>query len=176
LFCGRVTFDKGVFELFNAIGQIRNSLKINVKLSVVGFVDETTKRKLMEIAILGNFYNDVEWFGFIPFGIGLLAQFKKSHICILPSFHEGFPHTIWEAGICSTPMITTNVGGIKGMVSEDEVTFIEPRSIKSIVDAVLFLKTNELVRKSRTENLYKLASQYTLEKNAIRLFEILSKN
>jgi glycosyltransferase involved in cell wall biosynthesis len=124
-----------------------------------------------------EFDSEVYWLGFVPYGKMLLEQFSLADFCVLPSYHEGFPHTIWEAGICSVPMVVTNVGGIPGMVSENEVSFIKPKSIDSIVEVISQLVSNPILSNNKTKALYNLATQYTLEKNAKVLFEtLMSKN
>ena len=173
LFCGRITFDKGVFELFKAVKPLGEKLSRKIKLTMIGSVDNETKTRLIEVAQKDDFEERVNWLGFVPYGKELLDQFSFADFCVLPSYHEGFPHTIWEAGICSVPMVVTNVGGIPGMVSENEVSFIKPKSIDSIVEVISQLVSNPSLSKNKTKALYNLATQYTLEKNAKALFEIL---
>lgn len=173
LFCGRITFDKGVFELFRAVKPIREKLRKKIKLTMIGSVDIETKTKLIDIAMKDDFETEVNWLGFMPYGKVLLNQFSLADYCLLPSYHEGFPHTIWEAGICSVHMVVARVGGIPGMVSENEVSFIKPKSIDSIVEVISQLVLNPGQSKNKTKALYNLATQYTLEKNAKVLFETL---
>jgi len=177
LFCGRITFDKGVFELFKAIKPLSEKLKRKIKLTMIGSVDNETKAGLIEVAKKDDFEAEVTWLGFVPYGKVLLNYFSLADFCVLPSYHEGFPHTIWEAGICSVPMVVTNVGGIPGMVSEGEVSFIKPKSIDSIVEVISQLVMHPDQSKIKTKPLYNLASQFTLEKNAKVLFEtLMNKN
>jgi glycosyltransferase involved in cell wall biosynthesis len=173
LFCGRVTFDKGVFELFKSVKPLRVKLKKKIKLTMIGSVDNETKAMLMDVARKNEFDSEVNWLGFVPYGKMLLNQYCLADFCVLPSYHEGFPHTIWEAGICSVPMVVTSVGGIPGMVSENELSFIKPQSIDSIVETIFQLVSNPIQTKTKTRALYNLAAEYTLEKNAKVLFEIL---
>ena len=173
LFCGRITFDKGVFELFKAVKPLREKLKRTIKVTMIGSVDIETKSKLLDIAIKDDFESEIHWLGFVPYGKELLSQFSKVDFCVLPSYHEGFPHTIWEAGICSVPMVVSPVGGIPGMVSENEVSFVEPKSVDSIVEVISQLVLNPTKMKHKVNTLYKLSNQYTLEKNAKVLFETL---
>ncbi|NBN99743.1 MAG: glycosyltransferase, partial [Flavobacteriia bacterium] len=126
---------------------------------MIGSVDNETKTRLIEVAQKDDFEERVNWLGFVPYGKELLDQFSFADFCVLPSYHEGFPHTIWEAGICSVPMVVTNVGGIPGMVSENEVSFIKPKSIDSIVEVISQLVSNPSLSKNKTKALYNLATQ-----------------
>lgn len=174
LFCGRITKDKGVFELFNSILQLKIKLKKDVNLIMIGPVDTEIKAKLNRIAEVGGYADDVNWLGFIPFGSKLLEQINKADFCVLPSYHEGFPHIIWEAGICSVPMITTPVGGIPSVVSENEVSFITSKSTESIVEKIYSMTFNEFERNRKVKNLYLKACEFTLEKNASKLVNTIN--
>jgi glycosyltransferase involved in cell wall biosynthesis len=176
VYCGRITKDKGVFELFDSIPEIIAKSSCQVILSMIGSVDNTTKADLIELAQKGKFEKNIVWKGFIPFGKDLLIKMGEADICILPSYHEGFPHTIWEAGISSLPMITTSVGGIPGMVNTDMVTFIETKSPNAIVNAVLDLILDSEKRNRKAHALYKKASSFTIEKNASILTDIIKQN
>ena len=63
--------------------------------------------------------------------------YLSSDLFILPSYHEGFPRTIYEAMIFGTPIITTFVGGIPNlMVNKYNCYKIEPYSVDSIVEVL----------------------------------------
>lgn len=56
---------------------------------------------------------------------------------ILPSFAEGLPTVLVEAGACATPVIATRVGGIPELLQDGRGTLIEPRSAESLRIAIL---------------------------------------
>ena len=175
IFCGRITTEKGVIELFEAIGLLNARGSRRYKLTMVGSVEDSVESELKYIASNFDFADSVDWLGFIPFGEDLLDIISSMDFCILPSYHEGFPHIIWEAGICSVPMITTNVGGIQDLVSESEVTFIIKKSAESIYDEVLTLISDYDLRRQRAVSLYELACKATLEKNAEILLSVINR-
>jgi glycosyltransferase involved in cell wall biosynthesis len=175
IFCGRITPDIGVIELFEAIGRLNLQNSKRFKLTMVGSVDDNVKSQLKFIAAQFDFEDSVDWLGFIPFGEDLFDIISLMDFCILPSYHEGFPHIIWEAGICSVPMITTNVGGVQDLVSENEVTFIIKKSAESIYDEVLKLMSDYELRRKRAVNLYELACKASLEKNAEILVSFINR-
>ena len=71
--------------------------------------------------------------------------YKKADLYILPTYHEGFPRTLYEAMIFGTPVITTFVGGIPALMKDGENSKrIEPRSVDSIVDKLAFAMDNYL--------------------------------
>src|SRR5690606_31957169 len=69
--------------------------------------------------------------------------YLKADIYILPTYHEGFPRTLYEAMIYGTPIITTFVGGIPYLMKDKfNCLKIEPKSVESIVDALVYSINN----------------------------------
>mgnify|MGYP003307836658 CR=1 FL=1 len=69
--------------------------------------------------------------------------YRTSDIFILPSYHEGFPQSIHEAMIFGTPIITTFVGSISTLMKDRcNCIRIEPKSVQSIVDALVYTMEN----------------------------------
>ena len=69
--------------------------------------------------------------------------YKTSDVYILPTYHEGFPRTLYEAMIFGTPIITTFVGGISGLMKDGyNCKRIEPKSVDSIVVGLEFAFNN----------------------------------
>ena len=72
----------------------------------------------------------------------LLELMSACNTLVLPSYSEGIPGVIKEAGQMKLPVITTAVGGIREIVDESCGYFIEIQSSSSIADAVLHVKNN----------------------------------
>jgi len=43
--------------------------------------------------------------------------YKQAHIVVLPSYHEGLPKTLVEAGACGRPIVTTDIAGCRDAVN-----------------------------------------------------------
>jgi len=169
LFCGRVVKEKGIEELILAIGKLKLS-GLDVKLHVVGSIENSYKIYIDKLILKQGIKNDVIFEGFKKFGDELLSFFKLADIYILPSYHEGFPHSIWEASSTSTPIITTKVGGIPGLVSEKEVFFTEVKSVTSLVDSIGKLIADHDKAKKVSHAAYNLALNYSIE-NCVQILK-----
>lgn len=140
LFLGRVAFDKGVEELLNAIKVLKDK-NYALELIVVG------NGEFMQDAIditkdLG--ISDILSFKGAVFEPDLIRDFYfNADIYILPTYHEGFPRTLYEAMIFGTPIITTFVGGIPALMKDGvNCKEIKPKSIDSIVDTLIYAMEN----------------------------------
>ena len=171
LFVGRIVKDKGIIELFNAYNLIKIS-GVNLYLDMVGPIEEGTKRRLVELIDVHK-RNNVKFHGYVPFGEKLFDIYKSSHLYVLPSYHEGFPHTIWEAGAFNLPIITTPVGGIPGIVNHHHVFYVKPKSIDDLVEAMTTVITNHTEREKRVRAMYEYTKNYTVEASAKALCRAL---
>jgi glycosyltransferase involved in cell wall biosynthesis len=162
LFCGRVVADKGVIELLQAFYFLLLENNRH-KLIIVGEVNEIFYNQIKSLKYYNLIEKNIEFKGFVKFGIDLLRIYDKSDFYILPSYHEGFPHSIWEAAATCTPILTTNVGGIPSVVNENEVTFIEKKSGKDIYDKINFFINNNSLLNSKSQAIYKKIKENTVE-------------
>mgnify|MGYP000981112988 CR=1 FL=1 len=106
----------------------------------------------------------VQFHGRKKIGAELNRMYFNSDIYIIPSFHEGFPRTIWEAMGQSTPVIATKVGGIPFLLDDRENSIlIEPKIVNEIVDAVESLISDEFLRRKIISNGYEKAKTVTLQ-------------
>ena len=107
LFVGRIVKDKGVNELVNAFLRINNKYTHSKLLIVGDFEDDinpvtdVTKHEILNNNIITyvGFQRDVR-----PF-------FAMADVFILPSYREGFPNVVLQAGAMELPSIVTNING-----------------------------------------------------------------
>lgn len=168
IFVGRIEIDKGIFELLSAFNElIKNNNKF--KLICVGLYSVQIIKKIKKLNYWNQISSRVVFTGFVAYGNELFDLYKKSDIFILPSYHEGFPHAIWEAAAFDLPLIVSNVGGIKGFLNNDHAELIDPKSDKQISKAINYILSNPKLARKRVLNLKKLLSENNLEKCAEKL-------
>jgi glycosyltransferase involved in cell wall biosynthesis len=107
IFVGRLVGDKGINELVSVFKEVTSQNK-NVKLVLVGplesELDRLNSQTLKEIenndAILSvGFKKDVR------------TYFAISDVLVFPSYREGFPNVVLQAGAMGLPAIVTNING-----------------------------------------------------------------
>lgn len=70
-------------------------------------------------------------------------ELRKSHLFALTSLYEAMPMTILEAMACEVPVMSTDVGGVKYLLSDNEGWLIKENTIDVVSDQLLHLYVNE---------------------------------
>lgn len=74
-------------------------------------------------------------------------------IICLTSNNEGTPVSLIEAQACNIPVISTDVGGVKDIVNDNETGFIIPKNnLEKFAEKLLFLIEDEKTRKKMSQN------------------------
>lgn len=144
VFSGRVTREKGISELLDAILSIKEYN--NIKLLIIGssFYGNTYEenhffRSLKEKAeaVTGR----ILFTGFIPYD-KMPNYLKISDVAVIPSnWDDPFPTTVLEAQAMGLPIITTKRGGIPEEVTEENAILLETDEhfVEHIAKAILDL-------------------------------------
>ena len=123
VFVGRVTGDKGVNELIQAFGMLSNQF-IDAKLLIVGNyekeLDPISKESKMEIDTNENIV-------FAGYQSDVRPYILAADALILPSYREGMPNVVMQAGALNRPCIVTNINGSNEIIIEGKNGNIVPR-------------------------------------------------
>ncbi len=124
VFVGRIVGDKGINELVDAF--IRLNLEYpNTQLTLVGTYEanlDPVKPQTLK-AIEENHCIDACG---PRYGDALLVEYMKSDCFVMPSYREGFPNTVMEAGAMGLPSIVTDINGSREIIIHDENGLIVP--------------------------------------------------
>lgn len=176
LFTGRINFQKGLRELVESVGNLKSKHKI--VLDIVGWEEKgkfSYQQHLMDLALKLNVGDRVIFHGKKKIGPELNEFYHNADIYVLPSYHEGFPRTIWEAMAHSLPVVTTSVGSIPYYLNNECALIIEPKNTNLLTDAIDKIITNSELRKKIIKNGYDLVKTCTLEYQTQELVGYLKK-
>lgn len=121
-FIGRLVLHKGIVELVTAFDHIRQTHP-HVKLLLVGPIedgreklpDDLSKRiRIGEGIVLPGLVEDVR------------PWLAASNALVFPTYREGFPNVLMQAGCMGTPVIATNINGCNEIVSEPTMGILIP--------------------------------------------------
>lgn len=133
----RIEKEKGISELLNAVAKLQTNTKYKFHLNIVGDGGYLADSKQI-VESLG-IKDHVSFIGAVNNKAEKQKWFEDSDIYILPTYHEGFPRTLYEAMIYGTPIITTMVGGIPALMKDGvNCLAIEKQSVNSIVDKLSY--------------------------------------
>ena len=155
VFVGRLVGDKGVNELVKAFTQIANFNK-SFKLLLVGHLeseldplDENTLTTIdveNQILVVG-FQKDVRPYLCI------------SNVLAFPSYREGFPNVVMQAGAMDLPSIVTNINGCNEIIEDmHNGLIIESKDIESLKKAMLNIFEDKKLYKTCSQNARKVIS------------------
>jgi glycosyltransferase involved in cell wall biosynthesis len=135
---------KGVDVLVKAFSEARK-LRPDLELSIVGDGPDAPALKVMSKGL------DISFLGEIPYG-EVLAQMRSSDILVLPSHEEANPRVIIEAFALGTPVIASDVGGVKEQVLDGESGVLVPHGdVEKLRDAILRLAGDPDLRERLSE-------------------------
>ena len=135
LFLGRIRQDKGVNELVRAFMKVK-SCKENIQLLLVGnqeptgLIFEDVKKNIADD-------NDIKLIVFLP---DPRVAYAVADAVVLPSWREGFPLVMLEAGAMRLPVISADsIGLIDSVINEKTGLIVPVRSEDKLADAMLRL-------------------------------------
>ena len=124
LFVGRIARDKGIDELVAAFHRLQLEYT-NVRLVLVGWNENAIDPVKSETLELIETLPSIEYLG-ERFGDELLGCYAASDCYVFPSYREGFPNTVMEAGAMELPCIVTDINGSREIIVHDENGVIIP--------------------------------------------------
>lgn len=135
IFVGRIVGDKGINELTIAFNNL-NQKYINTRLLLVGNYEanlDPVKTETMEII---NSNPAIEVVG-PKYGNDLLAYYAISNCFVFPSYREGFPNTVLEAGAMGLPSIVTDINGSREIIINGKNgVIIPPKNVDALYNAM----------------------------------------
>ncbi len=140
LYVGRLVFDKGIFELIEALSVLVNNGG-NFHLNLVGPGPDA--EKLRDFVNIKGLERNVSFFGMVSDSSKIKEIYRNNDVFILPSYHEGFPRVLYEAMMMRIPILTTFVGTID-YIMKDKYNCLKilPKDVNSIVNRVEELVSN----------------------------------
>ena len=120
LFVGRIVGDKGINELIEAFNKLIERNKEqgkgkNCRLVLVGRYEEELDPVSEETRRMIETMPEIEAVG-AKYGDDLLQCYAESDCFVFPSYREGFPNTVIEAGAMELPCIVTDINGSREII------------------------------------------------------------
>lgn len=158
LFVGRIVGDKGINELCNAFYRIHQQTP-QTRLVLVGPFEENLDPVKPETeTIIKNEKSGIELIG-SKGGDELLAYYAAVDCFVMPSYREGFPNTVLEAGAMGLPCIVTNINGSREIIKEGvNGMIVPPRDENALYHAMNVMLQSNVDRENMARKARKMIS------------------
>lgn len=153
IFVGRLVTDKGINELVQAYKSLL-TLCSDVKLLLVGseetLLDPLKKDTIREI-------RDNPDILAVGYQLDVRPYFSISDVLVFPSYREGFPNVVLQAGAMGLPSIVTNINGCNEIIiHERNGIVVEPGNKDELLKAMKILRDNVTYYKNLKDNARRL--------------------
>ena len=159
VFVGRIVSDKGINELIKAFSELKtaeNNELTSIKLLLVGGLESDLDPLHPETLAEINHNKDIISAGFQQ---DVRPFFAISDALVFPSYREGFPNVVMQAGSMGLPSIVSDINGCNEIIVEGENGLIIPsKNVEKLKEKMLTL--------ARDKNLY-----IKLKENSRRMIE-----
>ena len=140
VFVGRIVSDKGINELIKAFSELQtaeNNELTGIKLLLVGGLESDLDPLNPETLAEINQNKDIISVGFQQ---DVRPFFAISDALVFPSYREGFPNVVMQAGAMGLPSIVSDINGCNEIIVEGENGLIIPsKNVEKLKEKMLTL-------------------------------------
>ena len=140
IFVGRVVSDKGINELVEAFDRFC-LLEQDIKLLIVGPLEDELDPLNEQTKLLIN--NNVKIIS-VGYQHDVRPYFAISDSLVFPSYREGFPNVVMQAGAMGLPSIVSDINGCNEIiVNNNNGLIIRVKSAPAIYDAMIKITSDK---------------------------------
>jgi len=165
-YIGRLSPEKGVADLLEAMAILRDRSRLTPQLLVVG--DGRQRAELVRLADSLGLQAQITWVG-MKKNHELAPYYNAADIACVPSHMEGVPNTALEAMACGIPVVGTRVGGIPEVLTDATGLLVDPSQPKQLAAALATALSRTWDRPAIVAH----SQQYSWAKNARTLSDLL---
>lgn len=151
IFVGRIVGDKGINELVSAFAELHKKYE-KTRLLLIGNFEQHLDPLQAETLNVIDKHISIESLG-PKYGDELLAYYAASDCFVFPSYREGFPNTVMEAGAMGLPSIVTDINGSREIIIDGKNGVIIPsKDVEALYHAMEEMITNSDKTKEYADN------------------------
>jgi glycosyltransferase involved in cell wall biosynthesis len=171
-FIGRLKKYKSVDILIKAMRIVADKID-RVKLLIIG--DGNDKNQLQRLTVKLGLNNIVEFTGYIG-ERRKVELLEHSHVVVNPSPKEGWGLTNIEANACGTPVIASDVPGLKDSVIDGQTGLLfEYGNIRDLAEKIILILGDRKLRERLSTGALNWASGFNWDVSAAQMLDLLSQ-
>lgn len=165
VFVGRIVRDKGINELVNAFSRLNKNYP-DTRLLLVGPAEDDLDPVLPETQMAIEKEESIISVGSQK---DVRPYYEASDALVFPSYREGFPNVVLEAGAMELPSIVTDINGSREIIEEGvNGVIVPPRDESALYEAMEDMVTHpEKVSKMSAKSRPMIAARY--EQSFVRM-------
>lgn len=165
VFVGRIVRDKGINELVNAFFRLNKNYP-DTRLLLVGPAEDDLDPVLPETQMAIEKEESIISVGSQK---DVRPYYEASDALVFPSYREGFPNVVLEAGAMELPSIVTDINGSREIIEEGvNGVIVPPRDESALYEAMEDMVTHpEKVSKMSAKSRPMIAARY--EQSFVRM-------
>ena len=170
---GRLDPEKNPLLLVDALGTLDRQDPGRYSLTWIGGgpMERAIRERAAELGIAER----IDLVGFVPFGPELLDLYRGAHVFVHVSMTEGVPKVLVEALGCATPIVATDVGGVRDLLDDGRAgLLIPPADLEALVAAIRRMTSDAELREGLVARGLELARELTLETQSQRVADFIS--
>lgn len=170
VFVGRIVGDKGINELVEAFVKLHDKHK-NTRLVLVGKYEHELDPVSDKTRKFIDSNDGIDACG-PKYGDDLLQMYVDADCFVMPSYREGFPNTVLEAGAMGLPSIVTDINGSREIIENEKNGLIVPsKNANALYDAMERMLTDDKAREIMKSNARQIIES-RFEKNFVQKCQI----
>lgn len=132
-FMGRIVREKGIEELVDAFICLYDEIQ-DLKLLIIGRTEEKLDPISEKSRMLIEKHSGIIS---VPFQSDVRPYLAISDLFVLPSYREGFPNTLLQAGAMGIPCVATNINGSNEIIIHNKNgILVSPRDFNELKTAI----------------------------------------
>lgn len=149
-FVGRLTKDKGINELVAAFKQLQAESEKEMSLLLVGHCEQDLDPLLPQTMREISENPDIITVGEVE---DVRPYYAAADVFVFPSYREGFPNTVLEAGAMGLPQIVTDINGANEIIKNNfNGIIIPPRRTDDVLRSMKMLLNDGKLRGKLARN------------------------
>lgn len=156
IFVGRIVRDKGIHELIDAFVKVHQE-RSDTRLILVGRLEPELDPLSDETQHIIDTHKAIEAVGIQK---DVRPWFAAADVLTFPSYREGFPNVVIEAGAMGLPSIVTDINGANEIIIAGENGIIIPsHDTNALYNAMIEMHDNNKMREKMATNARPLVAQ-----------------
>ena len=144
-FVGRLVKDKGINELISAFTELNKAHKSS-KLLLIGEYEDDLDPLLPETIHAIHTNPNMIFTGWVS---DVRPYFAISNVLTFPSYREGFPNVVMQAGAMELASIVTNINGCNEIIKNHESGLIIPvKNTEALLNAMKYIMEHPIEAKA----------------------------